>query len=106
VCAFLATSGPARRLILAQLAVWSAGTVLAAVGVTTTASGVVDGGAVLLAAGLVLFAGSLRAIKRRSLQRARWAVRWYVASSACLGSGCSAFCSLAARPGRTGRWAG
>lgn len=86
-CAFLATSPPSRRLIFAQLAVWNAGTVLVAVGVTTTATSVVDAGAVLLAAGLVLFAGSLRAMQRRSLQRARWALRWYVGSSACLGIG-------------------
>jgi nitrite reductase (NO-forming) len=87
VCAFLATSPPSRRLVYGQLMVWNVGTVLVAAGVTTTTTDAVDSGAVLLAAGLMLFAGSLHAMQRRSLQRARWAVRWYLASSACLGAG-------------------
>jgi nitrite reductase (NO-forming) len=87
VCAFLATTPPARRLIAVQLAVWNSGTILVAVGVPTATDGLVDAGGVLLAAGLVLFAASMRAMQRRSLQRARWAVRWYQGSAGCLAAG-------------------
>ncbi|WP_372789788.1 hypothetical protein [Paraconexibacter sp.] len=87
VCAFLTTTPPRRALVAAQLALWNAGTVLVAVGVTVIGTWAVDVGAMALAAGLVAFVGSLHAMQRRSLQRARWAVRWYVASSACLGGG-------------------
>jgi nitrite reductase (NO-forming) len=87
VCAFLATSPPSKRLAGAQLAVWNAGTVLVAVGVPSGVPALTDAGAVLIAAGLALFAGSMRAMERRSLQRARWAVRWYQASAASLVAG-------------------
>ncbi|HET6550205.1 MAG TPA: hypothetical protein VFG79_17215 [Solirubrobacter sp.] len=87
VCAFLATTPPSRRFAALQLAVWNTGVVAVAVGVPTGTSGLVDAGAVVLAAGLVLFALSMRAMQRRSLQRARWAVRWYQGSAACLGVG-------------------
>jgi nitrite reductase (NO-forming) len=87
VCAFLATSPPSRRLAGAQLGVWNAGTVLVAVGVPTGTPALTEAGAVLVAAGLVLFAGSMRAMQRRSLQRARWAVRWYQASATSLVAG-------------------
>jgi nitrite reductase (NO-forming) len=87
VCAFLATDPPPRRLIWAQLAAWNLGTMLVAVGVPTATSGLVDGGGMLIAAGLVLFAAALRGMQRRSLQRAPWALRWYQASAACLGVG-------------------
>jgi nitrite reductase (NO-forming) len=42
---------------------------------------------VLVVAGLVLFAGGLRGMERRSLQRARWAVRWYYVAAGFLGIG-------------------
>jgi len=42
---------------------------------------------VLIVAGLALFAGSMAAMQRRSLQRARWAVRWYQGSAGCLVAG-------------------
>jgi nitrite reductase (NO-forming) len=84
VCAFLATSPPSRRLVAAQLAVWNAGTVAVAIGVPLEIDALVDGGAVLVAGGLALYLGSLRAMQRRSLQQARWAVRWYQASASCL----------------------
>ncbi len=98
VCAFLATTPPGRRLVAAQLAAWNSGTVLVAVGVITTTTPVVDAGAVLLASGLVAFAWSLHAMQRRSLQLARWAVRWYLASSACLGVGVLARSRPLSRP--------
>jgi nitrite reductase (NO-forming) len=86
-CAFLATDPPPRRLIWAQLAAWNVGTLLVAVGVPTTTSGLVDGGGALIAAGLVLFAAGLRGMQQRSLQQAPWALRWYQASATCLGVG-------------------
>jgi nitrite reductase (NO-forming) len=86
-CAFLATTPPPRTLVRAQLAAWNGGTVLVAVGVTTQTTALTDAGGALIAAGLVLFAGALRAMQRRSLQQARWAVRWYQASAAGLGAG-------------------
>ncbi len=87
VCAFLATTPPSRRLVAVQLAAWNSGTVLVAVGVPTTTDVLIDAGGVLIAAGLALFAASMRAMQRRSLQRARWAVRWYQGSAACLVGG-------------------
>lgn len=86
-CAFLATTPPSHRLTGAQLAAWNGGTVLVAVGVTTATTPVVDAGGALVVLGLTLFAAALRAMQRRSLQRARWAVRWYLGSAAFLGVG-------------------
>ncbi|WP_187369457.1 hypothetical protein [Baekduia soli] len=85
--AFLATSPPSRRLVGAQLAVWNSGVILVAVGVPSGDPALVDAGAALVAVGLVLFAAALRGMQRRSLQQARWAVRWYQACAACLGAG-------------------
>jgi nitrite reductase (NO-forming) len=87
VCAFLATTPPSRRLVRMQLGVWNAGTLLVATGVMARADPLAEAGGLLLAAGLALFAVSLRAMQRRSLQRARWAVRWYQGSAACLVAG-------------------
>jgi nitrite reductase (NO-forming) len=86
-CAFLATDPPPRTLVAGQLAVWNAGTILVAVGVPTGSTALVEAGAALIGAGLVLFAWALAWMKRRSLQRAPWALRWYQASAACLGVG-------------------
>lgn len=87
VCAFLATSPPSGRFVAVQIAVWNAGTVLVAIGVPAGVDGLTDAGGVLVAAGLVLYAASMRAMQRRSLQRARWTVRWYQGSATCLGLG-------------------
>jgi nitrite reductase (NO-forming) len=84
VCAFLATTPPSRRVVGAQLAVWNGGTLAIAVGVPLALDPLIDAGAALVAVGLVLYLGSLRAMQGRSLQRARWAVRWYQASASCL----------------------
>ncbi|MEO6857144.1 MAG: hypothetical protein ABI323_00940, partial [Solirubrobacteraceae bacterium] len=86
-CAFLATDPPSRRMIGAQLLAWNTGTALVAVGVPTAITPLVDAGGLLLGIGLVLFAISLRDMQRRSLQRARWALRWYQACAVCLGLG-------------------
>lgn len=87
VCAFLATTPPSRRLVAAQLGIWNLGTLLVAIGVPAGADGLVAAGGVLIAGGLGLFAASMRAMQQRSLQRARWAVRWYEGSAACLVAG-------------------
>ena len=86
-CAFLATDPPPRRLIVAQLACWNGGTVLVAVGVPTGLAGLAEAGGGLIATGLVLFAVALRRMERLSLQRAPWALRWYLASAGCLSLG-------------------
>jgi nitrite reductase (NO-forming) len=86
-CAFLATDPPPRMLVRAQIAVWNGGTVLVAVGEPTGSAPLVEAGAALIGAGLVLFAAALARMNRRSLQRAPWALRWYQASAVCLGVG-------------------
>lgn len=87
VCAFLATDPPSRRLVTGQLLAWNGGTLLVAVGVPTHTGAFVDVGGALIGVGLALFAVALGGMQRRSLQRARWAVRWYQACAACLGVG-------------------
>lgn len=86
-CAFLATTPPSRQVTAAQLVVWNVGTASVAVGVVAAVGPLVDAGGGLIVLGLLLFASSLRAMQRRSLQRARWAVRWYQASASCLALG-------------------
>ena len=95
-CAFLATDPPSRRLVAAQLATWNAGTALVAIGVPAELHGLVDAGVVLVLAGLLLFAYALRGMQRGSLQRAPWAVRWYLACAACLAAGALVGALLAA----------
>lgn len=95
VAAFLATDPPPRRLVRAQLAVWGAGTVLVAVGVPTGTHPLVDVGGLLVLCGLALFGAALWRLERRSLQTARWAVRWYYACAACLGIGALAGIAMA-----------
>lgn len=87
VCAFLATDPPPRRMIAAQLVAWNTGTVLVAVGVPSATPRLVEAGGALILTGLVLFAVALAGMERRSLQQARWALRWYELSAACLGVG-------------------
>ena len=95
VCAFLATTPPARRTVALQLAAWNGGTLAVAVGVPYGVRPLVDAGAVLIACGLLLLAAALRAMQRRSLQRFRWAVRWYQACAASLALGVLAGALLA-----------
>ena len=87
VCAFLATDPPPRRDVRVQLAVWNAGALAVAIGVPLDLTPLTGLGGTLLVAGLALFASSLRAMERRSLQSARWAVRWYYAAAASLAVG-------------------
>ena len=86
-CAFLATDPPPRKLVAAQLAAWNTGTVIVAVGVPASLAALAELGAAAIAVGLGLFALGLRYMRRRSLQRAPWALRWYQGSAACLGLG-------------------
>ena len=85
--AFLATDPPPRWLVRLQLCAWNAGTVLVAVGVPADLAWVTIVGAVLLAVGLVAFVAGLDRLRRSSLQRAPWAVRWYEACAGFLGVG-------------------
>jgi nitrite reductase (NO-forming) len=87
VCAFLATDPPPRTLIRAQLAVWNAGALAVAVGVPSGVTALSGTGGALLLAGLALFAAALRGMQRRSLQRMRWAARWYFAGALSLAVG-------------------
>jgi nitrite reductase (NO-forming) len=85
--AFLATDPPSRRLVRVQFATWNAGTLLVAAGVPGDVAAATIAGAVLLAAGLVGFLAGLDGLRRRSLQRVPWALRWYQACAGCLGAG-------------------
>lgn len=86
-CAFLATTPPPKKLITAQVATWNAATIAVAIGVMAELDPLVDAGALGILAGLALFAAGLRDMQRRSLQTARWAVRWLFASTAALAIG-------------------
>jgi nitrite reductase (NO-forming) len=85
--AFLATDPPPRWMVRAQLATWSAGTIVVAVGVSSGLSSLTAVGGAAIIAGLALFAAALRGLERRSLRSARWAIRWYYACAASLGLG-------------------
>jgi nitrite reductase (NO-forming) len=78
--AFLATGQASQRFELALLGTWIGGTLALALGARA-------GGAVVLLAGLALFAAALRGMERRSLGRAAWAVRWYYAGAAFVAAG-------------------
>ncbi|MBJ7458851.1 MAG: hypothetical protein JHD02_06685 [Thermoleophilaceae bacterium] len=85
--AYLATDPPSKSMVRAELVVWNAGTVLLAVGVPVDSPPLTDLGALLIACGLALFAVALKRLERRSLQTARWAIRWYYASASALAVG-------------------
>jgi hypothetical protein len=86
--AYLATDPPRRELVRLQLCAWNAGTVLVAIGVPADVALATLAGALLLAIGLGAFLVGLDSLRRRSLQRAPWAVRWYEACAGFLGAGC------------------
>ena len=86
-CAFLATDPPSRRMVRGQLGVWNCGTVAVAIGVRAGPVALTGVGGALLLVGLSLFALSLRGMRRRSLQRAPWATRWYLAAALFLAVG-------------------
>lgn len=86
-CAFLATAPPGRGLVRCQLAAWNIGTLLLAVAVPARDAALTGLAAVALLIALALFAVSLRAMRRRSLQHAPWAVRWYQAAAGLFAAG-------------------
>ena len=86
-CAYLATSPPGRSLVRAELAVWNAAAVAIAIGVPGDHDALTGLGGALLLAGLALFARELLAMRRRSLQAAPWATRWYLTAALCLACG-------------------
>ncbi|HEU4978190.1 MAG TPA: hypothetical protein VFT42_04790, partial [Solirubrobacteraceae bacterium] len=95
--AFLATDPPGRATIRAQLVLWNLGAALIAAGVPTGSNALTGAGATLLGGGLALFLLALRGLRRRSLQHAPWAVRWYQACAVFLGVGALIGVAMAAR---------
>jgi hypothetical protein len=83
----LAVAPPSRAMVRAQLATWNAGTLLVAVGLPVGAPGLTAAGAMLLLAGLALYAAALTGMRRRSERQLPWAVLWYQASAAWLALG-------------------
>lgn len=86
-CAFLATAPPGRGLVRCQLAAWNIGTLLLAVAVPARDAALTGLAAVALLSALVLFVVSLDRMRRRSLQHAPWAVRWYQAAAGLFAAG-------------------
>jgi nitrite reductase (NO-forming) len=87
VGAFLATGPPRGRIVVAQAVAWNAGALLVAVGVERGPAPLTDTGAALLLAGLALLHAGMRDMRRRSLQRARFAVTWYLLAASFLAAG-------------------
>lgn len=86
-CAFLATDPVPRRTVRAELALWNAAVVAIALGVPLGLNALTGLGGALVLAGLALFVLALRGLRRRSLQRAPWATRWYETAAAFLALG-------------------
>jgi nitrite reductase (NO-forming) len=93
--AFLATDPPGRGWIRAQLVAWNAGAVLLAIAVPVRSDALVDFAVAALLIGLACYGWSLLSMQRGSLQRAPWAVRWYLAAAFCLALGITAGTMLA-----------
>jgi nitrite reductase (NO-forming) len=85
--AFLATTPPPARVVAAQALAWNTGTLLVLVGTTTGRQTVTVVGAAALVVGLAVFLAALRGLRRRSLQNAPWALRWYQACAVFLTTG-------------------
>ncbi|MQA75984.1 MAG: hypothetical protein GEU88_16900 [Solirubrobacterales bacterium] len=92
---FLATGPPPRSLIRAQLALWNGGTLALAWGVGTGTEPLTVAGAAGLLAGLGSYAAGLGCLRRESLQRRLWALRWYVTAACFLAVGIVAGALLA-----------
>lgn len=93
--AFLATDPPGRAWIRGQLAAWNAGAVLLAIAVPLRSDALVELAVAALLTGLACYGRSLLGLQRRSLQRAPWAVRWYLAAALFLAVGIAAGTMLA-----------
>jgi hypothetical protein len=78
-CAMLATAPQSLRLGALQAVSWTGGVVVVVASRVLGEPWLIEAGIVLAGVALVLFTAGLRAMERRSLQRARWAVRWYYA---------------------------
>lgn len=97
--AFLATDPPDRQLVRAQLAAWSAGSVLLAVAVPEGPDLLVDAAVGLLLAGIALYAWGMVQMRGRSLSASPWATRWYLAATGFFAVGIVAGAMLAVRAG-------
>lgn len=93
--AFLATDPPPRGLIRAQFVTWNVGAIYIAAAVPWSVEPFVLAGAVLLLVSLGLYAGGFAAMRRRALNVAPWASRWYVTAAAFLAVGIVAGLALA-----------
>lgn len=87
VCSYLATTPPPSRLLRAQLIAWNLGAVLVAIGVVADVSVVAEVGVVAVLVGIALLVVGIDTMRRSSLQRARWAIQWYLAAAAFLAAG-------------------
>ncbi len=85
--AFLATDPPARTTVRLQLVLWNCAVVAIAVGVPLGVTALTGIGGTLVLAGLAIYAHALRGMRRRSLQRAPWATRWYLTAALFLACG-------------------
>lgn len=85
--AFLATDPPTSSMVHAQLLVWIFGVLCVVASVPTGITPLADVGGLAVLCGLALFAIALRQLERRSLQTARWAIRWYYACAVFLSVG-------------------
>jgi nitrite reductase (NO-forming) len=85
--AFLATDPPPRALVRGQLLAWNAGAIALAVSIPEHAATATWIAAGTLLAGLALWGIAIATMQRRSLRRAPWATRWYLAAAAFLGFG-------------------
>lgn len=93
--AFLATDPPPRGLIRAQFVTWNVGTIYLAAAVPWGVEPFVIVGAVVLLFSLALYAAGFAAMRRRALNTAPWASRWYVTGAAFLAVGVIAGVALA-----------
>lgn len=93
--AFLATDPPPRGLIRAQFVTWNVGAIYLAAAVPWGVEAFVATGAALLVVSLALYVAGFAAMRRRALNTAPWASRWYVTGAAFLAVGVVAGVTLA-----------
>jgi nitrite reductase (NO-forming) len=93
--AYLATDPPPRRLIRLELGSWNLGTVLLAIAVPASWAGLAWAAVGLLFVSLALYAAGVTAMRRRSLRRAPWATRWYLAGVSFFALGIAAGLTMA-----------
>jgi len=86
-CAFLATDPASRPTVRLELTLWNSAVVATAIGVPLEITPLTGLGGVLVLAGLAVFVRTLLAMRRRSLQTAPWATRWYLTCAALLAVG-------------------